>query len=37
MSEEEKKEERAEKEKPDRLETYVKFAGIIGGLIEHSF
>jgi len=33
MSEEEKKEEPDEKEKPDRLESYVKFVGIIGGLI----
>ncbi len=33
MSEEEKKEEADEKEKPDRLESYVKFVGIIGGLI----
>lgn len=30
---EEKKEESDEKEKPDRLEAYVKFVGIIGGLI----
>ncbi|HKR01597.1 MAG TPA: hypothetical protein VJT09_13040 [Pyrinomonadaceae bacterium] len=33
MSEEEKKEKAEEKEKPDRLEAYVKFVGIIGGLI----
>ena len=33
MSAEEQKEEPDKKEKPDRLETYVKFVGIIGGLI----
>ncbi len=33
MSEEENKEEQKEKEKPDRLESYVKLIGIIGGLI----
>lgn len=33
MSEEEKKGERDVREKPDRLETYLKYIGIIGGLI----
>jgi hypothetical protein len=33
MSEGEKKGEDKEREKPDRLETYLKFIGVIGGLI----
>jgi hypothetical protein len=33
MSEEEKKEGVDKKEKPDRLESFIKFVGIVGGLI----